>query len=190
MMNVYASLNLHKEAEELFQTMRLDGLPPDSRTYLALIQANSEAQNHCRAVELIDSMHNDGIEATSAHYNLLLPAFFAGGLIGEANRFFNKLVPTGTAPDLSLCRTMLRGYMDHGYVSQGISFFESLSKPLEPDRFVWSAAVHLYNLAGEKIKAENTLNSMSVLGITFLKHLEIGSKGQRPEIHNFGDTQL
>lgn len=180
-MNVYATVGMHKEAEELFKAMRLDGLPPDSRTYLALIQANSKAQNHYKAKELIDSMQNDGIEATSAHYNLLLTAFFTAGLIGEANRIFNKLVPTGTAPDLSLCRTMLRGYMDHGYVSQGISFFETLIESLEPDRFVWSAAVHLYNSAGEKIKAENILNSMSVLGITFLKHLEIGSKGQSTE---------
>ncbi|CAM8992161.1 unnamed protein product [Rhodiola kirilowii] len=182
MMNVYATSGLRNEAEELFQAMRLAGLPADSRTYLALIQANTKTQNLGRAEELINSMQNDGIEATSAHYNLLLSAFFTTGLIGEADRIFNKLLTTATAPDLSFCRTMMRGYMDHGYVSQGISFFENLGQSIEPDRFIWSAAVHLYKSAGEEIKAENTLNSMSTLGIAYLEHLEIGSKGQRKQI--------
>uniref|UniRef100_A0A7N0TZ08 PROP1-like PPR domain-containing protein n=1 Tax=Kalanchoe fedtschenkoi TaxID=63787 RepID=A0A7N0TZ08_KALFE len=182
MMNVYATSGLHTEAEELFQAMRLDDLPPDSRTYLAIIQANTTVQNHGRAENLIDFMEHDGIEATSAHYNLLLSAFFTAGLIRDADRIFNKLSASGTAPDVSCCRTMLRGYMDHGYVSHGITFFESLSKSIEPDRFIWSAAVHLYKSAGDETKAENTLNSMSTLGITYLKHLEVGSRGESMDV--------
>lgn len=184
MMNVYAVAGLYREAEELFQGMRRDGCSPDSFTYLSLVQAYTVALKYSEAEEIINSMQKGGgIRASCAHFNLLLSAFAKAGLVGEAERVYRKIFEAGLSPDLACYRSMVRGYMEHGHVQQGISFFERISggggasveqpEP-EADRFIMSAAVHLYRSAGMEARADGVLNSMDSLGIPLLKNLEIG----------------
>lgn len=71
---------------------------------------------------------------------------------------------------------MLRSYLDFGHVEEGISFFKKECSSLGPDRFVLSAAIHLYRSASNESQAEELLRTMNDSGVPFLNNLEVGSK--------------
>ncbi|KAL1804685.1 hypothetical protein ACET3Z_027753 [Daucus carota] len=73
---------------------------------------------------------------------------------------------------------LLGAYMDYGQVEKGISLYEKIAGLVEPDRFIMSAAVHLYQSVGMEPKSEDILKSMKSLGISFLDNLVVGSKAQ------------
>lgn len=176
MINVYAAAGLYQEAEVLMHSMRSSGCKPDSLTYLALIRAYTRVGECSEAEKAIDSMQKEGIPPSCAHFNVLLSGFAKGGLIREVERIYNNLMNAELQPDLESHSLMLRCYMDYGHVVEGISFFERISKSVKPDRFIMSAAVHLYRSAGLVLKAEGVLRSMNSFGIPFLEKLEVGSK--------------
>ncbi|XP_062119748.1 pentatricopeptide repeat-containing protein At5g27270 isoform X1 [Humulus lupulus] len=181
MMNVFATGGLHQEAEELFKAMERDGCSPDSFTYLSLVRAYTESLKYSVAEETIDSMQKSGIVASCSHFNLLLSAFAKAGLMVEAERIYRKLLGVGLNPDLSCYRSMVRGYMDYGHVTEGIKFFEHISRTEDSaDRFILSAAVHFYRSAGNELKAASVLDSMRNSRVAFLENLEVGSKLKSP----------
>ena len=175
-MNVYATGGLYEEAEQLFKAMKQDGWLPDSFTYLSLVRAYTESLKYSEAEESINSMQEDGVYPSCSHFNLILSAFAKMGLIGEAERVYEELIAAGLNPDAACCGSMLRGYMDYGHVEEGIKFFEQNSDSIKADRFILSAAVHLYKFVGKEVEAQNVLHSMSRMGISFLEKLEVGSK--------------
>lgn len=160
--------------------MQKEGYYPDSLTYLALIRAYTESMKYPEAEQIIISMQREGIQPSCAHFNLLMSAFAKAGLIKEAERVFESMLISGLRPDLVCYRIILRGYMEYGCLGEGISFFEKIQGSIEPDRFILSAAVHLYKSAGENHQSEVILNSMNDLRIPFLKGLQIGSKLRTP----------
>ncbi|KAM7277908.1 hypothetical protein ACFE04_005042 [Oxalis oulophora] len=176
MINVYATAGLCLEAEKLFHSMLRDGNQPDSLTYLSLIRAYAESMNYSQAEKTIKSMQNDGIAPSSAHYNLLISAFAKVGLIKEAERIFKELSETGLNPDFVCYRAMVRCYMEWGHAEEGIGFFEQIKERVESDRFIMSAAAHLYKYTGNEDEAQSILQSMKNFGIKFLPHLKVGSK--------------
>ncbi|XP_058183017.1 pentatricopeptide repeat-containing protein At5g27270 isoform X2 [Rhododendron vialii] len=180
MMNIYATAGLYGKTEEVFQAMQKDGCLPDSLTYLDLVQAFTKGLKYAEAEQAIISMQQRGIPPSCAHFKLVLSAFTKAGLMIEAKRVYGELITAGLRPDLTCCRTMLRGYMDYGHVEEGISLLESLRGSMGPDRFMMSAAVHLYKSAGMELRAEEILNSMNSMGIPFLKNLEVELKMKAP----------
>jgi pentatricopeptide repeat protein len=180
MAKVYAMSGLYHEVEELFKVMERDGCPPDSFTYLSLVQAYSVSSKCLEAEETINAMQKKGIPPSNAHFKHLLYALVKAGLMVEAERVYMELLSAGLNPDLVCCRAMLRGYMDYGHVEKGIKFFEQIRESVKADRFIMSAAVHLYKSAGKKLKAEVLLESMKSLRISFLNELEVGLKIQCP----------
>lgn len=176
MINVYANAGLHHEAEKLFQAMQRQGCSPDSLTYLSLVRAYTESQKYSEAEEAIITMQSKGISPSCAHFNILLSALTKVGLIDEANRVYKRLLTAGLTPDLICFRTILRGYLEYGRVDEGINFFESISNLTKGDRFIMSAAVHLYKSAGKETKVQEILNSMNTSGIPLLRKIEVGSR--------------
>ena len=126
------------------------------------------------------SMQNEGVPPSCVHLNQLLSALTKAGFTEEAERVYYKLLSAGLSPDVACYRTMLRGYLEYGYVEKGISFFEQIRESLEPDRFIMSSAVKFYKSAGKERESEAILDSMKSLGIPFLKNLEAGSKTKTP----------
>ncbi|KAL3524530.1 hypothetical protein ACH5RR_017364 [Cinchona calisaya] len=177
MINICATAGLCNEVEELLYSMKSSGCSLDSFTYLALIRAYTVGLKYSEGEKVILVMQKEGICPSCAHFNLLLLAFTKAGLTGEAERVYREIVAFGLTPDLECNRTMLRGYLDYGHIEEGISFFERIdSKSREADRFMMSAAVHLYKSAGLEVRAAELLSCMSSLGIPFLKNLQVGSK--------------
>ncbi|KAK4433188.1 Pentatricopeptide repeat-containing protein [Sesamum alatum] len=177
MINVFAGGGLYHEAEELVVSMRKNGCSPDSRTYLAIIRAYTESLRYSEAEKMITLMQKEGISVSCAHFNLLLLAFTKAGLMGEAGRIYRKISSAELDPDVESKRIMLRGYMDLGDVEEGLSFFERECCSVGRDRFILSAAVHLYKSAGKEVEAEELLNSIKNLGVAFLSNLKVGSRG-------------
>ncbi|CAL0329703.1 unnamed protein product [Lupinus luteus] len=176
MINVYANAGLHHEAEKLFLAMQRQCCSPDSFTYLSLVQAYTVSQNYSKAEETIHAMRSKGIPPSCAHFNILLSALAKAGLISEARRIYEQLSAFGLVPDLVCYRTMVKGYLEHGYVEAGIDFVESISKSIKGDRFILSAAVLFYRSAGNEGKAKEILISMNHLKVPFLKKLVVGSR--------------
>ncbi|KAK7247030.1 hypothetical protein RIF29_41906 [Crotalaria pallida] len=176
MINVYANAGVHDEAEKLFHAMQRQGCSPDSFTYLSLVQAYTASQNYFKAEETIHAMRSKGIAPSCAHFSIVLSALAKAGLIGEAKRIYDELSTFGLVPDLICNRTMVKGYLEHGCVEEGIEFFENINKSTKGDRFILSAAVLFYRSAGKESKAKELLSSMSHMRIPFLKKLEVGSK--------------
>lgn len=174
MIHVYANAGVHHEVEKLFQAMQRQGCLPDSFTYLSLVQAYTESLNYSKAEETIHAMQSKGIPPSCAHFNILLSAFTKAGLIDEAKRVYKGLSTFGLIPDLICYRTMLKGYLRYGCVEEGINFFESICKSTKGDRFIMSAAVHLYKSVGMESQAKEILSSMNKMRIPFLRKLEVG----------------
>ncbi|KAA0042408.1 pentatricopeptide repeat-containing protein [Cucumis melo var. makuwa] len=175
MVNVYANAGLHEETENLFKVMEQDSVLPDSFTYFSLIRAYTQSGKYSEAEKVINSMQEKGIPTSCAHYDLLLSALAKAGMIRKAERVYDELQTAGLSPDVTCNRTLMRGYLDYGYVREGIEFFESTCK-YAGDRFIMSAAVHFYKAEGKEDEALNILDSMKTLGISFLKDLQIGLK--------------
>ena len=190
MVKVYAMSGLYHEVEDLFKAMERDGCPPDSSTYLSLVQAYSESSKCLEAEETINAMRKKGIPPSCAHFKHLLYALVKAGLMIEAERVYMELLSAGLNPDLLCCRAMLRGYMDYGHVEKGIKFFEQIRESVKADRFIMSAAVHLYKSAGKKLEAEVVFESMKNLRISFLDELEVGLKIQRPRLVSQATDQV
>ncbi|KAK1412977.1 hypothetical protein QVD17_34633 [Tagetes erecta] len=172
MMNAYATRGFYKEAAQLFDEMQRNGSSPDSFTYLALVRAYTAADKYTHAEEAISLMKKQGmVSPTCAHYNVLLSALAKTGQLGEVERVYNLLIESGLTPDVACYQTLLRFYLDHGHVEKGVSLFESIATDggVKSDRFIMSAAVHLYRAAGLAIKAQDVLTCMNSLGIPFLK---------------------
>ncbi|XP_076959962.1 pentatricopeptide repeat-containing protein At5g27270-like [Bidens hawaiensis] len=171
MMNAYASGGFYKEAAELFSNMQRDSLSPDSFTYLALVRAHTAGKNYTEAEGAISLMKKQGgISPTCAHYNILLSAYAKTGRLGDVERVY-ELMTAGLTPDVACYQTMLRFYLDYGYVEKGVSLFETISASggAKSDRFIMSAGVYLYRAAGLTIKAEGVLTCMDNLGIPLIK---------------------
>lgn len=175
MVNVYANAGLHEETENLLKAMEQDAIVPDSFTYFSLIRAYTQSCKYSEAEKIINSMQEKGIPTTCAHYDLLLSALAKAGMIRKAERVYDELQTAGLSPDVTCNRTLMRGYLDYGYVREGIKFFESTCK-YAGDRFIMSAAVHFYKAEGKEDEALNILDSMKTLGLSFLKDLQIGLK--------------
>ncbi|KAJ0612934.1 putative tetratricopeptide-like helical domain superfamily [Helianthus annuus] len=174
MMNVCACGGSYKEAAQLFNEMQRDGLSPDSFTYLTLVRGYAAGKKYMEAEEAISLMKKQGgvgISPTCAHYNVLLSAYAKTGVLEDVERVYELLIAAGLTPDVACYQTMLRFYLDYGYVDKGVSLFESISDSggAKSDRFIMSAAVHLYRAAGLSIKAQGVLTCMNSLGIPFLK---------------------
>lgn len=176
MMNACVAAGLYHETENLLLSMQKSGCSPDSRTYLAIIRAYTESKKYSEAEKIIIAMQKAGISPTCAHYNLLLSAYTRAGLMEEANRIYRKISSSGLNPDLDSRSLLLRGYFDFGRVEEGISFFERECSSVGPDRFVLSAAIHLYKSAGNESQAEELLRTMKDSGVPFLNNLQVGSK--------------
>ncbi|KAF5175667.1 Tetratricopeptide repeat (TPR)-like superfamily protein [Thalictrum thalictroides] len=173
---MYASVGLDHEAEKLLQAMLKDGCSPDSFTYLALIRAFIANQKFSKAEETLSTMQKEGICPFYAHFNYLLSALAKEGRIRDAERIYRERTRDSSMPDLACHRSMLRGYMDYGHVAEAISLYERISESVEPDKFILSAAVHLYKNIGDELKAGSLLDSMTRMGIPFLNTLGIGTK--------------
>ncbi|KAL0321678.1 UNVERIFIED_CONTAM: Pentatricopeptide repeat-containing protein [Sesamum calycinum] len=178
MINVVAGGGLYHEAEEFVQSMQKNGCSPDSLTYLAIIRAYTGSSRYSEAEKMIMLMQKEGISESCAHFNLLLLAFTKAGLMGEANRIYRGISSAGLDPDVESKRIMVRGYMDIGDVEGGVSFFERECCGVSGDRFILSAAVHLYKSGGKEIEAEELLNSIKKMGVVFLSNLKVGSRGK------------
>lgn len=176
MINTCAAAGLYREAENLLLSMQNSGCSPDSLTYLAIIRAYAECKKYAEAEKTIMSMQKEGISPKCAHFNLLLSAFSRAGSMVEADRIYRKILSSGLNPDLDSKSAMLRGYLDFGHVEEGISFFKRECCSVGPDRFLLSAAIHLYRSAGNESQAEELLRTMKKSGVPFLNNLEVGSK--------------
>ncbi|KAK4480565.1 hypothetical protein RD792_013643 [Penstemon davidsonii] len=178
MMNIYAGKGLYNEAEQLLLSMQNNGFSPDSLTYLAIIKAYTESSKVLEAENAIISMQKEGISPNCNHFNLLLLAFARAGFMEEADRIYWKI----SKPDIESRRIMLRGYMDFGHVKEGIDFFKKECCSVGPDRFILSAAVHMYKAWDNELHAEEILKSMNSMKVSFLEKLEVGSKTKPTDI--------
>ncbi|GFP94280.1 pentatricopeptide repeat-containing protein at5g27270 [Phtheirospermum japonicum] len=176
MINVYAAGGLYNEAEKLLLSMQTNDTSPDSLTYLAIIRAYIKGSKYSEAEKAIDTMHKEAISPSCAHFNLVLSGYTKSGLMDEADMIYQKIFSVGLNPNLESKSAMLRGYLDFRHVKEGISFFERECRFIGPDRFILSAAVHLYRSAGKEFEAGEILNSMNDLGVSFLNNLEVGSR--------------
>lgn len=184
MINVYAAAGLYHEAESLLLSMQRTGLSPGSSSYFALIRAYTERSKYSKAEDVIMSMLEEGISTTCAHFNLLLSAFARTGLMEEADRIYKKICSSGLNPNIESKSMMLRGYLDFGHVEEGICFFERECCSIGPDRFILSAAIHLYNSASNESRGKELLCSMENLGVSFLDNLEVGSKTKQHDVYS------
>jgi len=153
-----------------------DSHAPDSLSYLALIKAYTEGKCYTEAEEAIQMMLNSNITPSCPHFNHLISTFLKEGRISDAQRIYNRMKEIGVAPDLACCRTMMRAYLEHGLIEEGISLFETTCGSLKPDSFMLSAAFHLYEHAGRESEAGNVLDAISINGTAFLRNLKVGSK--------------
>uniref|UniRef100_A0ACD5XWL2 Uncharacterized protein n=1 Tax=Avena sativa TaxID=4498 RepID=A0ACD5XWL2_AVESA len=177
MINAYAASGLHEEAETTFQEMLSHSHVPDTLTYLALIRAYTEGRCYSKAEEAIQTMQrSSNVAPSSLHFNHLILAFLKVGQIDEARRVCSQMKDIGVTADLACCRAMMRAYLEHGRVDEGISFFETACGSLKPDSFILSAAFHLYEHSGRESEAGDVLAAISLHGASFLRNLNVGSK--------------
>ncbi|KAK9144218.1 hypothetical protein Sjap_004121 [Stephania japonica] len=188
MLNACAIAGLDEDATMLFQAMLRDGCSPDSFTYLALVRAYAASKKYSKAEETIIGMQENGICPSCSHFNPLLFAYTKEGLIVKAEKVYGKIIEAGLKPDITCYQNMLRGYMDYKHVAEGISFFEQISESAKSDRFILSAAVHLYRFTGKELEAGIIIDSMNRLGVSFLKNLQVGLKLKSPEMSEVGKS--
>ncbi|CAN6215399.1 unnamed protein product [Urochloa humidicola] len=155
MINAYATSGLYSEAKSIFKEMQDSGHAPDSLSYLALIRAYTEGKHYAEAEEAIQIMLINNITPSCPHFSHMIFAFLKENQISDAQRIYNQMKGLGVPPDLACCRAMMRVYLEHGLVDEGISLFETTRR---------------------KSEAGNVLDAISVNGTSFLRNLKVGSK--------------
>ncbi|OMP01524.1 hypothetical protein COLO4_11806 [Corchorus olitorius] len=155
----YGKAGKRDEASLLFSRMQEEGINPGMISYNIMINIYAGA-GLCHEVEtLLQAMQRDGLSPDSSTYLSLIQAY-TEWMMGEAERVYKELITAGLSPDLACYRTMLRGYFDYGLVEEGINFLEQIRDTAEPDRFIMSAAVHIYKYAGKEQEARSVRDSM------------------------------
>jgi pentatricopeptide repeat protein len=131
MITGYAVNGLGKEAVELYDKMRREGVEPDGFTYLGLLMACGHAGMLEEGLSFFKEMRNHcEIETKLEHYGCLI------GMLSRAGRFDDAVAlmeEMSEQPDAKILSSVLSACHIHGEVELGREVAEKLLE-LEPDK--------------------------------------------------------
>uniref|UniRef100_M8ASM3 Pentatricopeptide repeat-containing protein n=1 Tax=Aegilops tauschii TaxID=37682 RepID=M8ASM3_AEGTA len=179
MLNFYGKAGRHQDASLLFNRMKELGIMPGKTSFNSMINAYATSRLHDKAEIVFQEMksqgHTEKVDATPKLSHLIF-AFLKEGQIDEAQRICCQMQEIGVAVDLACCRAMMRAYLEHGRVDEGISLFETIRRSLKPNGFILSATFQLYVHSGREPEAGDVLEAIGLHGASFLRSLKGSSK--------------
>ncbi|KAJ7295918.1 hypothetical protein O6H91_Y155500 [Diphasiastrum complanatum] len=126
----YAEQGLGKEALTLYEQMKLEGVQPDSVTYLVLLKACSRIVSLEQGRKLHLDIIRSGFESDVVVGNTLVDMYAKCGCIEDACKVFNKIEKR----DVVSWNAMIAGYAQQGYGKEALPLYEQMKQEgVQPD---------------------------------------------------------
>lgn len=114
LLNGWFRSRLLKQAERLWEKMKMDDVKPSVVTYGTLVEGYCRMRRAERAIELVHEMRGEGIEPNAIVYNPIIDALGEAGRFKEAMRMLERFSVLESGPSISTYNSLVKGYCKGG----------------------------------------------------------------------------
>ncbi|CAL0319215.1 unnamed protein product [Lupinus luteus] len=163
MITGYGKHGIGKKAVELFNEMKVDGIEPDSVTYLAVLTACSHSGLIKEGQQYLSSLcSNQQIKPQVEHYACIVDLLGRAGRIKEAKDLIEKMP---LKPNVGIWQTLLSACRKHGDVEMGKQVGEMLLRLDGKNPVNYVMLSNIYADAGHWKESEQIRESVKRKGL-------------------------
>ncbi|PKA48163.1 Pentatricopeptide repeat-containing protein [Apostasia shenzhenica] len=152
-----------EQALEVFEMLRKQSFyQPKEGTYMKLLVLLGKSGQAARAVELFETMVEEGIEPTSTLYTALLAAYCRCNLLDESYCILNKMKASPLCqPDIFTYSILLKACVDESRFELIDSLYHEMSeRMIVPNTVTQNVVLGAYGKAGKFSEMEKVLSFM------------------------------
>ncbi|XP_020086454.1 pentatricopeptide repeat-containing protein At4g14170 [Ananas comosus] len=150
------------DALRLFEEMSVEGVEPNSVTFLGVLSACAHAGMVEKARSLFDKMKLSGIKPELKHYSCMADALGRAGRIVEAEGFIEEMP---FEPDEAILGSLLAACRVHGNVEVGERISERLMKMCPEKSGYYLSLANMYSDLGRYDDAERVREFMKQVNV-------------------------
>ncbi|XP_041021178.1 pentatricopeptide repeat-containing protein At5g11310, mitochondrial [Juglans microcarpa x Juglans regia] len=103
-----------KQAERLWEEMKMDDVKPSVVTYGTLVEGYCRMRRAKIAIELVHEMRREGIEPNAIVYNPIIDALGEAGQFVDAMRMLERFLVLESGPTISTYNSLVKGFCKAG----------------------------------------------------------------------------
>ena len=110
------------EALEFFEQMQLEGVSPNSATYVCILKACASIRDIDKARKIHEDIKKNSLERDATICTSLVDMYAKCGLVTRAQQLFNELL----VQDVVSWNALMTGYIEYGYGEEALKCFEQM----------------------------------------------------------------
>lgn len=114
LLNGWFRSRMLKQAEQLWEKMKVDDVKPSVVTYGTLVEGYCRMRRAETAIELVHEMRREGIEPNAIVYNPIIDALGEAQRFEEAMRMMERFLVLESGPTISTYNSLVKGYCKAG----------------------------------------------------------------------------
>ncbi|KAG9456879.1 hypothetical protein H6P81_001387 [Aristolochia fimbriata] len=161
MIDVYGQLDMVKEADRLFWSMRQMGIEPNVVTYNTMLRVYGEAELFGEAIHLFRLMQRKYIPQNVVTYNTMIKIYGKSLEHEKATNLVQEMQNNGVDPDAITYSTILSIWCKAGKLDRAAMLFQKLrSSGVEIDHVLYQTMIVAYERAGLVGHAKRLLSEL------------------------------
>lgn len=114
LLNGWFRSRILKQAEQLWEKMKMDDVKPNVVTYGTLVEGYCRMRRAETAIELVHEMRREGIEPNAIVYNPIIDALGEAQRFEEAMRMMERFLVLESGPTIATYNSLVKGYCKAG----------------------------------------------------------------------------
>lgn len=114
LLNGWFRSRMLKQAEKLWEKMKMDDVKPSVVTYGTLVEGYCRMRRAETAIELVHEMRREGIEPNAIVYNPIIDALGVAQRFNDAMRMLERFLVLESGPTISTYNSLVKGYCKAG----------------------------------------------------------------------------
>ncbi|KAL0343923.1 UNVERIFIED_CONTAM: Pentatricopeptide repeat-containing protein, chloroplastic [Sesamum angustifolium] len=159
--NVYGQLDMAKEADRLFWSMRKLGIEPNVISYNTLLRVYGDAELFGEAIHLFRLMQRKNIEQNVVTYNTMIMIYGKTLEHEKAHNLIQEMHSRGIEPNAITYSTIISIWGKVGKLDRAAMLFQKLrSSGIEIDQVLYQTMIVAYERAGLVAHAKRLLHEL------------------------------
>lgn len=130
------------EARGLLESMRRNGVWPDSIAYGAVLSGYCKLGRIGEAFECLRVFQEEGFVLGVSGYSCLIDSLFRANRFDDACRVYEEMPERNVQPDCVLYTILMRGYMEAGRVDEAIGLLKEMTeRGVVPDTYCYNTLI-------------------------------------------------
>ncbi|XP_077245168.1 tetratricopeptide repeat (TPR)-like superfamily protein [Tasmannia lanceolata] len=161
MIDVYGQLDMAKEADRLFWSLRKMGIEPNVVSYNTLLRVYGEAELLGEAIHLFRLMQRKGIEQNVITYNTMINIYGKSLEHEKATNLVQEMQGKGIEPNAITYSTIISIWGKAGKLDRAAMLFQKLrSSNVMMDQILYQTMIIAYERAGLVAHAKRLLHEL------------------------------